>query len=559
MAQDLQTTTRLDVTVPQRSPVREDQARGSGGDVPPERPSSEIDPEVEYESADLFEWDESADVPARADGIGSLSLQSAGAGYMGPQSGNAILRKLQHIRGSPLPEEYVPIEASAQVAVPEETLKSTWFMNDCVDNYFKYYHPAYPILHEGTFRAQYFGALPKPNDGSWPILENIVRSIGAFSSSFCLQNADYYYYQQASSQLSWSILRKGSISLVQTLCLLANYLQKRDRPNTGFTLLGVAMNMALGLGLHREFSASSISPRDMEIRRRVWWTLYIFDSGARVTFGRATITINGVTVRQPHNLDDKDLAVDLARLPPNENRATVASSLIWQLKLARIGNLANEELCRSGQPNANSMLDFGQQIDDWSDELPAYMRESTPRPEHDPFEVPRMVLLWRSMHLRIIIFRPFLLEIVKDRRPLDLTESGTPHSKCLAAASECVLSINIFWGSTHAHRGSLAWYAFYWLVTATFVHITCLLYDPVHLEALEWRQMIQLSREALGSLGDYERLATRATTIMDQLLGLVPSNPDSTFFDANQLERLEFAEFWNHPWANTALFFENGS
>ena len=110
--------------------------------------------DMEDESADVFEWDESADTPSATDGFGSLSLRSAGTGYMGPQSGNAILRKLQSIRGSPIVEDAVVADDNHHVGVAATTLTATWFMNDCVDNYFKYYHPAYPLLHEGVFRGQ---------------------------------------------------------------------------------------------------------------------------------------------------------------------------------------------------------------------------------------------------------------------------------------------------------------------------------------------------------------------------------------------------------------------
>jgi transcriptional regulatory protein GAL4 len=44
--------------------------------------------------------------------------------------------------------------------------------------------------------------------------------------------------------------------------------------------------MALSLGLHRELPAWNISLLQREMRRRAWWGLYMFDSGAATTFGR---------------------------------------------------------------------------------------------------------------------------------------------------------------------------------------------------------------------------------------------------------------------------------
>ena len=47
--------------------------------------------------------------------------------------------------------------------------------------------------------------------------------------------------------------------------------------------------MALSLGLHKEFPEWKISLLEREMRRRVWWGVYIFDSGASITFGRPVL------------------------------------------------------------------------------------------------------------------------------------------------------------------------------------------------------------------------------------------------------------------------------
>lgn len=120
----------------------------------------------DYEDANSLDWDESVDVAAAADGIGSLSMNPKGIGYMGPQSGNALLRKLQSISVLYFtPCDELTLQQSPQPGVPEHILRSPQFVNQCIDWYFQYYHCAYPILHEGHFRAQLMG-----NDHSSPCL-----------------------------------------------------------------------------------------------------------------------------------------------------------------------------------------------------------------------------------------------------------------------------------------------------------------------------------------------------------------------------------------------------
>lgn len=123
------------------------------------------------------------------------------------------------------------------------------------------------------------GALAKPRDGSWPLLYNMVVAIGAFVGGTDALDNDVPFYKGARQNLTMDILEKGSLSYVQSLVLMANYLQKRNKPNSGFVLIGIGFSMALAIGLHREFGLPSSSPFTMELRRRAWWSLLISSLG----------------------------------------------------------------------------------------------------------------------------------------------------------------------------------------------------------------------------------------------------------------------------------------
>lgn len=130
--------------------------RGDEASASTPDPESQIEPE--QGDAEALNWDETEELATAADGIGSLSVSSKGIGYMGPQSGNALLRNLQSasmLYFSPY-DDLTP-EHVSRTEIPEHILKSSSFTNQCVDWYFRYYHTAYPILHEGCFRAQLMG------------------------------------------------------------------------------------------------------------------------------------------------------------------------------------------------------------------------------------------------------------------------------------------------------------------------------------------------------------------------------------------------------------------
>lgn len=114
---------------------------------------------AEYSNAEDYEFDESQDFDNSTDGMGSLITEPGKVGYTGPQSGVAALKFLQTLHlhipadcGRPLPLDE-PDTLNTSEASPADVSRY-------ITDYFTMYHTAYPILHEGTFRARVSGKSP---------------------------------------------------------------------------------------------------------------------------------------------------------------------------------------------------------------------------------------------------------------------------------------------------------------------------------------------------------------------------------------------------------------
>lgn len=323
------------------------------------------------------------------------------------------------------------------------------------------------------------------------------------------------------------ILEKGSLGYVQAITLLANYLQKRNKPNAGFILIGIAFSMALAIGLHREFDTPTTSPFTMENRRRVWWTLFVFVSGAQLALGRPAASLVGVNVQLPANLDDWDLAVDMEHIPPDKSEPTVASCLIAQVKLAKIANTVHSELLTHRRPSFAKAMKLEESIRAWWTSLPPYFDENTIL--EPKLELPKRVLLWRSFNLRIVLNRPFLFENIAAGAPLNVSVESI--NSCLTAARDCISSICGCLKSIEMARQGFAWYAAAWLITASFVQATCLIYSPRHSLAASWRTSLHQAVECLHMLGSSLDIALRAEDILQNVLSKrEPLLPVSPFF-----------------------------
>jgi transcriptional regulatory protein GAL4 len=185
-------------------------------------------------------------------------------------------------------------------------LPSSAVTNRFVDAYFQLYNVSYPIVHEATFRKE-IADQNRMTSASvpWRIVYYMVLAIGHWLSSEGGSLEQCPYYDAARSRVSMQILEAGLTRTVQGFLLMGNYLQKRDRPNTGYNLIGLAHRIAVGIGLHREKTTAGDIIK-FERDRLLFWTVYCFDSGFSITTGRPIAAMDGfIDQSLPRNIDDQ--------------------------------------------------------------------------------------------------------------------------------------------------------------------------------------------------------------------------------------------------------------
>lgn len=85
------------------------------------------------------------------------------------------------------------------------------------------------------------------------------------------------FFARCQEYLYIDILDQGSFALVQTLLIIAQYLQSTQSPSRCWNSLGLACRIGQGLGLHVEEPNSQFDPSQVEMRRRVWHGCNIMD------------------------------------------------------------------------------------------------------------------------------------------------------------------------------------------------------------------------------------------------------------------------------------------
>lgn len=487
-------------------------AEREGFDKPAPRPNTGQQSSHEFETVpfaadDDFEWDEreslwtlsdpggrsmnydvDAEIPKLTDGMATLTANDTNTGFLGSVSGASLLRLIssgsnggssqssrikQEQRDESMPD-IMQGNYNPGPSLKAQPLLTRQFVDGLINAYFSHYHPTFPILHEPTFREQYQNLGNRPK-GTWHVLANLVAAMGSFVSSPCNDDTHITLFNVVKNSLSIESLEAGSLGLVQAFAMAANYLQKRNRPNSGYNYGGLALRLAISLGLHKEVHGWQTTPLKKEIRRRVWWSLCVLDVGATVTYGRPLNWPRvGVDTPFPLNIQEGSLTAQSTSLPPEINEATyytyVNTQSQYHLRTMRI----YDRLISSPIPTADELVALDDDcIEGWRKSLPPYYCD-------EDLNLPPENLLghslgrWRYRVMRVVMFRPFLLRWAQNDFPsLENNAPTGAHNRsgadrfteaenlatkrCLRAAEECISVLFRFWTKA-THTRLAAWY-----------------------------------------------------------------------------------------------------
>ncbi|KAF2810775.1 uncharacterized protein BDZ99DRAFT_487602 [Mytilinidion resinicola] len=372
-----------------------------------------------------------------------------------------------------------------------------------IDAYFRLYHLSYPTIHEATLRAQFMEVILRPTTNAWQVLLYVVAAIGAYCASTQPTDIDLGLFEAAKARLSIDMLETSNLTIVQGLTLISNYLQKRNKPNSGYNYTGLVRRIAMGIGLHKEFPNWDAMPLMLEMRRRVWWGLYIFDVGAIITFSRPLdFPEGGIETEIPLNVHDSDITAGTRNMPPPAQETMVYSHLRAQSTFHLATCQIYARIISTPHPSATEMLELDDTlIQQWLLSLPQYYQEHV-------IQTPRNVLVHtilrcRYRNFRIPMYRPFLVRRTITR---DI-------DRCLDNAQESIdLNANMWF---EGQKPMMAcWYGLYFLFQAVLTPVICLRNQPQSPAASSWLAQVTTAIHVIESMAHLNPSAQRCLGVI---------------------------------------------
>ncbi|KAK5461123.1 Transcriptional activator [Exophiala xenobiotica] len=163
------------------------------------------------------------------------------------------------------------------------------------------------------------------------------------------------------------IHQEGSILFVEVLSLIAPYMQNLNRKDAAFLYIGLALRMAISLGLHQEVDDPMMDLVEREHRRRVWWSVYSMDRIISVKSGN------------PVSIHDEDIDVSWpSPIPGVDQNLSPPRVLAHYTQLSRILGRIGEGIYRKKHKTGTNLLASVQSImndlSEWLGNVPRELR-----------------------------------------------------------------------------------------------------------------------------------------------------------------------------------------
>ena len=118
-------------------------------------------------------------------------------------------------------------------------------------------------------------------------------------------------------------LNTQELVILQALLLFLTCVRRSDDTRYVWTLTGLLIRLAQGLGLHRDGQQFGLSPFETEMRRRLWWQISSLDTRASEDQGTdPSIVEQSFDTKFPLNINDEDFDPSTTEIPKEHEGAT---------------------------------------------------------------------------------------------------------------------------------------------------------------------------------------------------------------------------------------------
>ncbi|KAL3456169.1 fungal-specific transcription factor domain-containing protein [Aspergillus heterothallicus] len=267
-----------------------------------------------------------------------------------------------------------------------------------VEGFFERRWPYLPIIHRPSFVNDHLNpflvvAVTSPISN---FLVNMVCAIAATEKSSVQEgNSQLHrvFFNRAVQDLH-IVIQVDDFECVQCLLLLCMYGHNEPQSVNMWYTTGLALQLALGIDLHRKESIAGQSLLHAEMLKRVFWCAYVMNCSMAINMGRPLgIHVDDITIPLPlplsdEQLDDSFTTPDSPLLP----QVTDTSTFIHIIQLRKINARVYSSFHSIGRTPSDQPLDatrsaFFSELNHWLIMAPRYVRTSSTFQSQEWFQI----------------------------------------------------------------------------------------------------------------------------------------------------------------------------
>ncbi|KAK8058240.1 fungal specific transcription factor domain-containing protein [Apiospora phragmitis] len=157
-----------------------------------------------------------------------------------------------------------------------------------------------------------------------PTMNNVVRQVQINFNTDKARLLDQYRFGTEQALAKANFVCTSDAVVVQALTLYLVVVRRNDSTRFSWTLTGLVIRLAQSLGMHREGTQfADLTPFEIEMRRRLWWTLVVVDLRSAEDQGTELVIAERTWDTEfPLNINDNDFGPDMKDFPTERQGAT---------------------------------------------------------------------------------------------------------------------------------------------------------------------------------------------------------------------------------------------
>ncbi|CAG9947077.1 unnamed protein product [Clonostachys rosea f. rosea IK726] len=314
-----------------------------------------------------------------------------------------------------------------------------------VNMFFQYVNFSVPMLHEPTLRAKLdclYSETTLEDDGI-----NVDRQLDKFFVNMVFSVGLLAVHKQDSPRIPIALCEQycqtallaleavpfpRTVEGVQALTLLAQYSYLHPAEYGGWNTIGMALQLAVELGLHQDPCSEDLDCLTLDMMRRSFWAAYSMDRSAAIAIGRPKYLSDGfITAKYPSDADDEYITTGSATQPEGIPRGKKRYCIHW-LRYRQLQSEIHTVLYER-MPSLYSQVDYARWQNTMAEEIRSWynavLQESRPSEIGSSNIAPPEILELAFQLALMLIYRPS-------------PNNPAPSDPALSALATCSMEVN---------------------------------------------------------------------------------------------------------------------